>query len=1002
MEATNNTNILMNTKEQWFGFYKSLRNILRNGDSKFSGMEAFNEINTLLILVLLEDKLDNFELDNAEMCKFRNIYKLFFTDFEERMKTENIKEPVLSRKRKENKIELFNYLYDKRRNYENISDEDGKIIYNQREYDENDIYLKHCPAVFIQILLDDKLSKLFTRTKVERNSSFEVYIISSFQETHVNDLYELIGKIAKSFYKIENNNIIESILKDEHLDFDALGSAYEKFMTDDTMNSKNTGEFFTRRDLISFIVNELNINENDIVYDSSLGTGGFLLEAMKVVKDKLLKDVKDNKITDEEHNEKFDNFLENNIHGNEIKPNLYKSLILNVLMHDPKGLSLNNLLCIDSMGINDPDKKERFENREKSLNFSTVSLGNPPYGVSLDNTPSDIKIKKEHNEEIYCEDGTSKENYFQPLVSGKNIIKNSSGQFIMHLIRCLKHNGNSGFIIDRGILINGTDKLRCWEKSLRKFLIEENNLKKVVLLPTGIFGHTNFATCVLFINKGGKTNEVIFQELYFKEEDKGVGTKPFYIGGSWKVKAKDIKDKKYSLNPKDYNIPLKEYEKKGGKQDNDEINNLLNKQFIVNMKWEKMNDIGEFLAKSKKPASHGKQEGKYPFFTSSNVCDKYCDEYDYEDECLIFGTGGTPNLKISNKFSCSADNIVVKFNPEIFSKYLYYYFKINIKELEKGFVGNGLKHISKKYIQDIIVPIPSLENQQKIVNKLNEYFGDDSIYKFNLETIMKYENGNKLLNFIFNEELNKFLECVQKAQQLDDLKYIPTTRFFTELGNRTIVKFNPETKSKTKTNIDEFVMEIFLKKEFEFITKDMEFESKKIGDLYSLKSGDTLTNNNIIQGIYPVIGGGKVFKGFHNQYNTDENNIFIARVGDAGLVSFIETKCFCTDNCIKLTPLKNNVINKFIYYCLKIDENYLKSLSGKNGQPNINQTVIKNIVVNIPKNILDQNKIVKYLDNKIDIHKNYWLSMINMFSNETSNNIEENQNEESNEDVLVV
>ena len=54
METLINNNILMNTKEQWFGFYKSLRDILRNGYSKFTGMEAFNEINTLLILIFLE------------------------------------------------------------------------------------------------------------------------------------------------------------------------------------------------------------------------------------------------------------------------------------------------------------------------------------------------------------------------------------------------------------------------------------------------------------------------------------------------------------------------------------------------------------------------------------------------------------------------------------------------------------------------------------------------------------------------------------------------------------------------------------------------------------------------------------------------------------------------------------------------------------------------------------------------------------------------------------
>jgi hypothetical protein len=128
-----------------------------------------------------------------------------------------------------------------------------------------------------------------------------------------------------------------------------------------------------------------------------------------------------------------------------------------------------------------------------------------------------------------------------------------------------------------------------------------------------------------------------------------------------------------------------------------------------------LGEVCKFLPKSKRQASYGEKHGEYPFYTSSQACSKYCNDYDYEDECLIIGTGGTANIKYSSKFSCSTDNFVIKINAGQLVKYIYYYISINIELLQKGFVGVGLQHISKEYISNIKIPIPSLERQQEIV-----------------------------------------------------------------------------------------------------------------------------------------------------------------------------------------------------------------------------------------------------------------------------------------------
>ena len=975
-------NTIMNTKEQWFVFYKSLRDILRDGDSKYTGMEAFNEINTLLILIFLEDKLDNFNIQNAKMCKFKYIYYLFFTKVEKEIKDKKMKEPELSQFMKIKKYELFRYLFDKRRNYEIQDKTENTISFKLKDEVPDDIYFNHHPSVFSQILRTSKLNRLFIRTKMNDNDStiVDISTITGFIEDHCNDVYLLIKKIAETFYIKDKDGNLESILQNSDLNFDALGGAYEKFMTDDTMNSKNTGEFFTRRDLIRFIIEELDINENDIIYDSSVGTGGFLLESIRVVKDKLLKE--------SNFQEKMDNFLRNNIHGNEIKPNLYKSLMLNILMNDPKGLCLNNLLCIDSMLIDDDD----IGNHKKALNFSTISTGNPPYGCSLEKTPSNIKIRLEDNEEIYCDDEDTKENYFGPIMSGKNIIKNSSGQFIMHLIRCLRNNGKAGFIIDRGILINGTDTKKSWNKSLRKFMIEKNKLTKIVLLPTGIFEHTNFATCVIFLEKGGKTSSVQFQELYFKDEDKGVGTKPFYVGNSWNVSFQQLKEKDYSLNPKDFEIPLMEYQK----NKNDEVVEMKS-DTVIPVENKKVGDICNITRGKSKLLKE--INGQYNIIGGGkNFIGKYNSYLVNENLPILSISGANAGMvqKFNQKIMMSSDafSVFSKDENKLLNPYLFYFLKINENKYKNMQHGNGQPHFYPKDLEKIIIPVPSISNQQKIIDKLDIYFGEESVYNFDLTIIMKYESANRLLNYIFNEEWSKLLDCIEKAQRIDDLKSIWTNQLITELSNRTILKFNPETKSKTKTNLESFIIETFLKKEFDLISKDMIFENKKIGDVCTFpKLIKRTQKDHNLHGKYPLYGSSIIDTYFMDTYDIENEGIILNKTNGQGKYKVSYNKKYSvTDAAITFLSNSINLNIKYIYYILNTGLVYECYIG--NGRKNLGMDRLKNLEIPIPS-ISDQQKIVNYLDEKMEYHKKYWDSMSEMFSNEiTSEDIEENNLED--------
>lgn len=136
----------------------------------------------------------------------------------------------------------------------------------------------------------------------------------------------------------------------------------------------------------------------------------------------------------------------------------------------------------------------------------------------------------------------------------------------------------------------------------------------------------------------------------------------------------------------------------------------------------KFGDIFEFRKKAKIKAGEGKSKGQFPFYTSSNVLNKFIDEYVFEGESLIFGTGGNVSLHFArDEFAVSTDCLVAQTkNGKINTKYIYYFLVLNNHILEQGFKGAGLKHISKSYISNISIPEVDRVEQDKIVHALDK------------------------------------------------------------------------------------------------------------------------------------------------------------------------------------------------------------------------------------------------------------------------------------------
>ena len=127
------------------------------------------------------------------------------------------------------------------------------------------------------------------------------------------------------------------------------------------------------------------------------------------------------------------------------------------------------------------------------------------------------------------------------------------------------------------------------------------------------------------------------------------------------------------------------------------------------------------LPKSKIKAGEGINNGKYPFFTSSDIKISSLNSFEYDEEALILGTGGKASCNyINGKFSFSTDNYALKTKGNIETKFLYYYLRSNnLAVLQNGFHGAGLQHIGKDYILNISFPLYEKSKQVSIINSLD-------------------------------------------------------------------------------------------------------------------------------------------------------------------------------------------------------------------------------------------------------------------------------------------
>ena len=161
-----------------------------------------------------------------------------------------------------------------------------------------------------------------------------------------------------------------------------------------------------------------------------------------------------------------------------------------------------------------------------------------------------------------------------------------------------------------------------------------------------------------------------------------------------------------------------------------------------------------------------------------------------------------------------------------------------------------------------------------------------------------------------------------------------------------------EKKKAQLKEYDQLAQSIFYDMFGDPVSNEKGWEAKKLGEVYKLKSGDSLSAKQFVDGQYPVYGGNGI-SGYHNAFNMEGNYIIIGRVGAyCGNVRNVIGKFWLTDNAFQLIYDVEQQNPIFVTYVLTYLD--LHQYANHAAQPVISNITLKEIKIPYPPLSLQQ------------------------------------------------
>lgn len=332
------------------------------------------------------------------------------------------------------------------------------------------------------------------------------------------DRRDVIAKVFQgTVNRMTNGYLLRDVinkLNDIHFnskdEIHTLGLLYESMLREMRDAAGDSGEFYTPRPVVKFIVAVIDPKLGETVLDPAAGTGGFLVEAFEHLR-------KQCKTADQ-----FARLQKETLFGIEPKPLPYLLCQMNLLLH---GLEYPEI---------DPGNALRFPLREiGDKDRVDIIMTNPPFGGEeergiLSNFPEDTQTAE------------------------------TALLFLQLIMRKLRRPvggaqaGRCGMVVPNGVLFGDGVCARIKEELLREF-----NLHTIIRLPNGVFApYTGIPTNLLFFDRSGPTKEIWYYEILKRENGNYSKSKPMQFeelgpclawwrkkdenSQAWKVKVDEI------------------------------------------------------------------------------------------------------------------------------------------------------------------------------------------------------------------------------------------------------------------------------------------------------------------------------------------------------------------------------------------------------------------------------------------------------------------------------
>ena len=258
---------------------------------------------------------------------------------------------------------------------------------------------------------------------------------------------------------------LEDLYQHDLNGLDMQGDLYE-YMLDKLSTAGQNGQFRTPKHIREMMVRLIEPMPDDIICDPACGTAGFLVSSCEFIRANFEAEMT---------SEQWERFAGEMFTGFDTDPTMLRISAMNLMLHS-----------ITHPRIEYKDSVSKQNNI--SGKFSVV-LANPPFKGTIDAESIHDNLKNVTN------------------------TKKTELLFLALFLRMLRKGGRCACIVPDGVLF-GSSKAHV---SIRKELIENNQLRAVISMPSGVFKpYAGVSTAVLVFTKTGadSTDQVWFYDMH--------------------------------------------------------------------------------------------------------------------------------------------------------------------------------------------------------------------------------------------------------------------------------------------------------------------------------------------------------------------------------------------------------------------------------------------------------------------------------------------------------